>query len=216
MTAEPVARSVAHSVTGTVVGALSEDEIAARNHDHAHKRLVTRPVALVGFMGVGKTSVGRELAALLDRRFVDTDALVVQRAGASVPELFGRGEHVFRRHEHAAVQEALATGSCVIALGGGAFSQPASAGLLLERALVVHLYTPWSELVPMLPELARDRPLLRGRAPWQVEDLFLRRAADYRRAHLRVSLPRTGPREAARVVAAVLRRPEPPSGDAAT
>lgn len=170
--------------------------------------VVARPVALVGFMGAGKSSVGRELAALLDRPFVDTDELIELRTGASVPELFAQGEPVFRRHEHEAVQEALAMGPSVIALGGGAFSQPASARQLLDRALVVHLHVPWSALAPLLPDLARDRPLLQGRRPEQVEELFRRRAADYRRAHLQVSVPRTSPREAAQVVAALLRRPQ--------
>ena len=62
--------------------------------------------------------------------------------------------------------------------------------------------------MPALPDLARDRPLLRDRAVWEVEDLFLRRSAAYRRAHLRITLPRTTPAEATDVVAAVLHRPE--------
>jgi shikimate kinase len=184
-----------------------EDRRAADAHRAAAESLVARSVALVGFMGVGKSSVGRELAALLDRPFVDTDGLVEQRAGMTIPELFRlRGEQVFRAFELEAVRQVLALPACVVALGGGAFGQPAVARLLLEHTLVVHLYTPWRHLRDVLPELTLTRPLLEDREPWEVEDLFLRRAGSYRRAHLRITLPRSTPAEAAELVAAVLRR----------
>ena len=185
---------------------LDEDSVAAGCHSATSARYLSRPVALVGFMGVGKTSVGRELAGLLGRPFLDTDHLVEQRAGRSVPELFAQGEAVFRALERRATLDALAGPPSVIALGGGAFSQPGSAELLLARALVVHLYVPWSVVRSYLADLAADRPLLRGKPDWQVQDLFLRRCADYRRAHLRVVLPRRGAAEAAASVAAVIRR----------
>jgi shikimate kinase len=184
------------------------DRVAADRHLEAQDRFLARPVAFVGFMGVGKTSVGRALAALLDRPFLDTDMMVEQRAGRSIPEIFRvDGEPAFRRTEREALEEALEVPGCVISLGGGAFSQPGCADMLLPRALVVHLYTPWQSLRGMLPELAVDRPLIRERATWQVQELFLARAASYRRAHLRVTLPRHGPAAAAAAVAAVLRRP---------
>lgn len=183
-----------------------EDLLAAANHRAVATGYVARPVALVGFMGVGKTSVGRELARLLDRPFVDTDAAVERRSGRTIPELFAQGEPVFRRLEREAVQEALAGPPGVLALGGGAFSAPGSAQLLLARALVVHLYVPWTVVHAALAELAVDRPLLTGQSPGQVQDLFLRRCRDYRRAHLRVCLPRRDVAEAAAAVAAVINR----------
>lgn len=183
-----------------------DDAITAAGHATAQGNLVARSVALVGFTGVGKTSVGTELARLLNRSFVDTDTMVEQRSGKSIPELFEEGEHVFRKLEREAVASALAMPSCVIALGGGAFSQPGAAELLLARALVVHLYTPWAVISQCLAELAQDRPLVRGRAVWQVQDLFLARAASYRRAHVRVCLPRHSVAEAAATLAAVLQR----------
>jgi shikimate kinase len=190
-----------------------EDTVAADNHAGAQGRFLARSVALVGFMGVGKTAVGRDLARLLDRPFVDTDSMVEAGAGRSIPQLFAAGEAVFRRLERDAVEEALALPPCVIALGGGAFSQPGSAELLREKALVVHLYTPWSVILRLLDELALDRPLVRGRAPWQVQDLFLARSASYRRAHLRVCPSRAGAAEAAASIATVLRRRPAGVGD---
>jgi shikimate kinase len=182
-----------------------EEARARENHGAAQRRLSERPVALIGFMGVGKTSVGRELAALLDRPFADTDTMVQQRAGASIPELFARGETVFRTLERAAMLEALEPPGRVVALGGGAFTQPGCPELLLPRALVVHLYTPWRVMRELLPRLAADRPLLRDRPAHEIQQLFLSRAAAYRRAHVRICLPRRSPRRAATEIVEVLR-----------
>jgi shikimate kinase len=190
-------------------GATHEDAIAAARHAGAQGRFMARSVALVGFMGVGKTSVGTELARLLGRYFVDTDPMVERRAGRTIPELFAQGEPVFRALEREAVAAAMAQPPCVIALGGGAFAQPDNAALLLERTLVVHLYTPWQVLRGHLGELAEDRPLVRDRPVWQVQDLFLARMAAYRAAHVRLNLPRHSVAEAAATLAAVLRRGSP-------
>ena len=188
----------------TKLDPLGEDERAAASHAGAQDRFLSRSVALVGFMGVGKTSVGQELARCLARPFVDTDSIVEQRSGRTIPELFAEGEPVFREFERKALIDALDLPPCVIALGGGAFSQPGAAELVLPRALVVHLHIPWRVLVGLLPALAADRPMVRDREVWQVQDLFLSRAASYRRAHLRIILPRHGPAEAAGMVAEVL------------
>ncbi|HEU4349069.1 MAG TPA: shikimate kinase [Actinoplanes sp.] len=183
------------------------DEARAReNYGAAQLRLSQRPVALIGFMGVGKTSVGRELARLLDRPFADTDTMVQQRAGASIPELFARGEAVFRALEREAMLEALDGPESVLALGGGAFIQPGTPELLLPRALVVHLYTPWRVMRELLPDLAADRPLIRDRPMHDVQQLFLSRAAAHRRAHVRICLPRRSPQRAAAEIVEVLRQ----------
>lgn len=188
----------------TAISPAADEQFAWRNQADAHRRLISRTVAVVGFMGVGKTSVGRELARLLDRAFVDTDDVVQERSGRTIPELFEEGEQVFRKLEREAVEDALSMPPCVVALGGGAFSQPGAAELLLTNAIVVHLYTPFRVILGMLDALAVDRPLIRGRQPWEVQDLFLARAASYRRAHVRVCLPRRDVAEAAAELAAVL------------
>jgi shikimate kinase len=168
--------------------------------------MALRSVALVGFMGVGKTSVGRELARLLGAPFADTDAMVQQQAGLSIPELFAQGEATFRALERAALLTALDPPGQVVALGGGAFTQPGCPEMLLPRALVVHLYTPWREMVELLPTLAVDRPLIRDRPMHEIQQLFLSRASAYRRAHLRICLPRRSARWAAAEIVEVLRQ----------
>jgi shikimate kinase len=183
------------------------DETQARqNHGAAQRRLSARSVALIGFMGVGKTSVGRELARMLDRPFADTDTLVQERAGATIPEIFARGESVFRSLERAALLDALDPPGRVLALGGGAFTQPGCPELLLPRALVVHLYTPWRVMLDLLPALAADRPLIAQRPVHEIQQLFLSRAAAYRRAHVRICLPRHSPHWAAAEIVEVLRQ----------
>ena len=182
-----------------------EEAIAAGRYLTTREAFLRRPVALVGFMGVGKSSVGRHLAAILGRRFVDTDADVERRSGQSIGDLFAQGEAGFRELEAHAVELALDHDPPqVIALGGGAFAQPALRQLILDRAVVVHLYTPWSVMRHLLGELSRDRPLIQARTAAQSQDLFLARAASYRRAHLRVDIPRHGPLEAAQAVAVLL------------
>jgi shikimate kinase len=80
-------------------------------------------IALIGFMGAGKSAVGRQVAHHLQIAFVDTDALIEQREGPIVEIFAGRGEHVFRGLERDIVVDALETAlrePCVVALGGGA------------------------------------------------------------------------------------------------
>lgn len=96
----------------------------------------TPPIALIGPMAAGKTSIGRKLASRLGRTFADTDRLVVLEHGP-VPQIFAEhGEAVFRRWEAQAVQHALTPGT-VVALGGGAVLDEGTRALLREQATVV-------------------------------------------------------------------------------
>jgi shikimate kinase / 3-dehydroquinate synthase len=119
-----------------------------------------RHLALAGFMGAGKTSIGREVARLTERPFVDTDAEVERRFGP-IPTLFDeRGEEEFRRLEEEVVAEALADDDpAVVALGGGAVTREATRERLSRRA-----FTVWLDVdVDVAWEHVResDRPLAR-------------------------------------------------------
>ena len=107
-----------------------------------------RHLVLIGMMGVGKSSVGRRLALRLGRPFVDTDKLVEERAGKSVPEIFADdGEPAFRALESEAVGAALESRSwAVVAFGGGAVLDPANRDRVRQAALVVWLQAPPREL----------------------------------------------------------------------
>lgn len=100
-----------------------------------------RHLALIGFMGAGKTMLGAELAARLGRGFVDVDDEIERGTGLPIAEIFAqRGEADFRRLEEAASLDALRrAGPAVVALGGGAIESAAIRAALAERALTVHV-----------------------------------------------------------------------------
>jgi shikimate kinase len=84
-------------------------------------------IVLIGYRGSGKTSVGRKLADRLWQDFVDTDELVVRRAGKTIKDIFEQdGEPAFRDHESAVVAEVAKLGDAVISLGGGAILREAN------------------------------------------------------------------------------------------
>jgi shikimate kinase len=95
-------------------------------------------VAIVGYMGSGKTTVGRLLARRTGREFVDLDTEISHRAGRTIPEIFAdRGEHRFRDLEHAALLDALAEeGGRVISCGGGAVLRPENRAALRHTPTV--------------------------------------------------------------------------------
>src|SRR5438093_4917433 len=148
-------------------------------------------IALAGFMGVGKSTIGTLLASELSRPFIDTDEVVELRLDRSIVECFQAGdEAVFREAEAAVVRKALEGGPSVIALGGGAILRDDTRRLLLEKALLVHLYVPWSEVKGWISEYAATRPLLQGRSIPEIHELYLSRLPVYRQAHLQVTVPR--------------------------
>lgn len=165
-----------------------------------------RPIALAGFMGVGKTTVGRLLAQSLDRRFFDTDDYVEAAAGRTVEDFFLKHqEPEFRQLEADAVKELLTKGAVVIALGGGALLNYDTRSMLRERAVLVHLHVPWQELRQRVPSLIATRPLMRGRTLDEIHQLYEDRQATYESAALRINIGRRSPAEAAAEVMRAVR-----------
>jgi shikimate kinase len=96
-------------------------------------------VALVGFMGTGKTAAGKLLAEKLNKRFVELDAYIENKAGKSVNEIFKDGEIAFREMEIAAVKEVSAKENQVIACGGGVVLNRINIDRLKQHAVIVYL-----------------------------------------------------------------------------
>ena len=125
---------------------------------------IDRPVVLVGMMGVGKSTVGRKLAQLLDFPFADADEEIEQAAQMSVSDIFDKyGEDHFRDGERRVIARLLDRPG-VLATGGGAFVQPATRALILERGIAVWLDSDVATLVERVGR-KNTRPLLRGGDP---------------------------------------------------
>ncbi|WP_395770614.1 shikimate kinase [Arenimonas sp.] len=117
---------------------------------------------LIGPMGVGKTTHGKWLARQLGKAFVDLDADIENRTGASIADIFElEGEAGFRRRESEALARVLSEDGQVIATGGGAVLNEDNRTLMRQRGLVVHLHIPPEQ---QLQRLANDRkrPLLQS------------------------------------------------------
>jgi shikimate kinase len=166
-------------------------------------------IVLTGFMGAGKSTVGRLLAAELGWRFIDIDAEVEQRYGMTIAAMFAaEGEDAFRRRESAAIARALGLKHAVIALGGGA-PEILTNRLLLEqtaRTASVFLDAPFEVLFDrcVLQEGAAVRPVLMD-APAAAARFHLR-APFYRRcAQHHIATAEQAPSETAAAILAVLR-----------
>jgi shikimate kinase len=132
-------------------------------------------IVLVGFMGAGKTTVGRLLASQLGLRFADSDLVIEQRYGRSVAEIFTEdGEAMFRAREQQVIAELMGGPEAVVAVGGGAVEHPGTRRLL-RTATVVYLRISYAEA---LRRVGGDssRPLLRRP---DVEDIYRRRLRVY-------------------------------------
>jgi shikimate kinase len=146
-------------------------------------------VVITGFMGTGKTSVGRALAARLGRSFVDTDVMVEQRTGRSVAAIFAsEGEAAFRAAESAALAAALGEPGAVIATGGGALVDPKNLALVRNAAAPLVCLTARADLiVARAAAQGAVRPLLQGPEPLRrVEELRAERAPVYAKADLSI------------------------------
>jgi shikimate kinase len=151
---------------------------------HAFAR-PARTIALVGLMGVGKTTVGRRLALALGLPFRDADHEIEAAAGRSVSEIFAeRGEAAFREGERRVIARLLSEPPHVLATGGGAFVQPETRALINARATSIWLK---AEVAVLVRRVGRKggRPLLAGRDPTEVlTALAQERHPFYAQAHL--------------------------------
>lgn len=140
-------------------------------------------IYLVGLMGAGKTTVGRQLAKRLGRQFFDSDHEIVERTGVPIPTIFEiEGEVGFRRREIQTIRELVAQSSVVLATGGGVILAPENRERLKASGWVVYL-----NVSPVLlyerTRHDRGRPLLQVENPLaKLETLYLQRDPLYRQA----------------------------------
>ena len=166
-------------------------------------------VILVGFMGAGKSTVGRLVARRLGRCFVETDDMITAKEGRSIPEIFAaHGEAHFRALEDEALRLLALKDRDVIATGGGLPCREGRPEALRALGTVVWLAGDFASLYARA-RAAGARPMLSGRRPEEVEALYESRVPYYRRAHVTIDTTGLGPDQIAAKVCRALTRAAP-------
>ena len=146
---------------------------------------MSKSIYLVGFMGSGKSTVGRRLAEELGWPFVDLDDDIEAAAGRKIADIFTNdGEEAFRDAEHAALRARVGGPATVVALGGGAFTFARNRELLRGAGTSVWLDCPFELAMRRVAGFAH-RPLAKD--PVQFRALFEKRVADYSLADVRMA-----------------------------
>lgn len=142
-------------------------------------------IILIGFMGTGKSTVGRRLARFLGWEFIDTDQEIESVTGFSVSEIFHRfGEKRFRSEERLLVRRLNGRGQCVIATGGGTALNPENWTQLAQNGVMIGLYAPVEIVLRRIGQRG-DRPLLKG-THQDVAELWCERQEAYAKAEFTV------------------------------
>ena len=150
-------------------------------------------ISLTGFMGCGKSSVGRRLSQLLCCPFMDLDDVIVESAGRSIPEIFAtEGETAFRQMELEALTGILSTSestrpcALILALGGGTVMTPECAEIVKEQTCCVYLKASIETLMKHLSGEDDGRPMLHGHSMIErITELMAQRSETYEKtAHI--------------------------------
>ena len=148
-------------------------------------------ISLTGFMGCGKSSVGRELSRLLCCPFMDLDSVIEEREGRKIPEIFAtEGEAAFRRMEAEALRKCIygqASDKLVVALGGGTVMTEECAKIVHEKTVCIYLRASVETLMDHLAGEVDNRPMLAGNLRTRIEELMSIRSATYEKtAHIMI------------------------------
>ena len=144
-------------------------------------------IYLVGFMGSGKTTVGRELAMRIDAPFFDLDELVETAEKMSIKEIFtARGEAYFRKRERDILRATKHLESAVIATGGGTFTFDENIQFIQSEGLSIYLSAPYALLRARIGEKAAERPLFRDDVA--THELYATRIRYYRMSDLTIDV----------------------------
>lgn len=149
---------------------------------------IDRPIVLVGLMGVGKSTIGRRLAQVLNLPFADADDEIVSAAKRPITEIFAQfGEASFRDGERRVISRLMERGPSILATGGGAFAQDETRALILEKGIAIWLDSDLSTLVDRVGR-KDTRPLLRQGDPAEIlARLKAEREPAYRQAPIHVT-----------------------------
>ena len=144
-------------------------------------------IVFIGFMGVGKTTIGKLVAKKLYRDFVDVDAVIEEEFGMPPTEIFKEfGEKAFRDREKAIIRDLCQTKLKVLSLGGGAFLQEEIRDMCLANSIVIFLDLSWEQWKDRINLIMDSRPVLQGRTLEEIEKLYYERQQIYASHHSKV------------------------------
>jgi len=160
-------------------------------------------IYLIGFMGTGKSTIGRQLALQLDFQFFDSDHTIEKAAGLTIPEIFEKqGEEVFRAMEKTFVESGHPKHGCVISCGGGLVFQPGLKELLQKHGIVISLFAS-PETIFERVQTNKNRPLLNVKEPLaEIRKLLEKRLPVYKETGIGVL---TDGRSVADIVSHIIR-----------
>lgn len=154
-------------------------------------------IVLIGFMGTGKSTIGRVLSQRLGYRLIDTDAEIVRRCGREIHEIFNeKGEKYFREVESSIIDEVSKTDNVIIACGGGVVKNRDNVRKLKEKGFIVCLK---ADIDTIYKRVAYDgnRPLAGGKTKKDLQDLLNEREKLYESAYIFIDTTDIKPSEAA-------------------
>jgi shikimate kinase len=150
-------------------------------------------IFLTGFMGAGKTTIGKELASRMSLSFVDLDLFIENRYHKTIPQIFAeKGEETFREMEQKALREVAEFEDVVIATGGGAPCFHQNMTFMNENGTTVYLNVSIDELINRITMHQYTRPVLKGRSDSElkrfVEETIAKRSEFYKQAQIIINV----------------------------
>ncbi|WP_047155469.1 shikimate kinase [Aneurinibacillus tyrosinisolvens] len=164
-------------------------------------------IVLIGFMGVGKTTVGQLIAKKLYRDFIDVDHHIEKKYSMPVSQIFKEmGEPEFRKIERETVIDLCENFRCkIVSLGGGAFQQEEIRKVCLSNCIVLFLDLTWNAWKERLDLIVDGRPVLHNRTLEEVQELFEKRQPAYSKHNSKISTDNQNPEEVADYIVSALK-----------
>jgi shikimate kinase len=157
-----------------------------------------KSIVFIGFMGVGKTTIGKKVATKLNREFIDIDERIEKEYNMPVSQIFTEfGESEFRNREKGLIKSLAEQEEKVISVGGGAFLQEEIKETCLASCIVISLELSLEAWKDRLGLIIESRPVLQGKSIEEMEELYYKRQDIYRNHHLKISTDHKNPEEIA-------------------
>ncbi|WP_396953934.1 shikimate kinase [Neobacillus niacini] len=164
-----------------------------------------KSIVFIGFMGAGKTTVGKLVAQKLNRKFIDTDEVIEKELNMPIPLVFKKyGEKVFREKEKSVITDLSEKTNLVLSLGGGAFLQEEIRSACLSNSIVIFLdisFESWKERLDLIID---NRPVLQGKSIDETLQLYQNRQEVYTNHHIKIKVDYKNPEEIADEILATL------------